>query len=234
VRVDTTYRSYPTPELDSIGNQICEEEINRITKLYVLELSESLESGKTYKITAEAPGYETVTATQELLPPPDILNVTYDPMSRPGLEGDLMDALNVTVQDIPNQDNYFEFNVFVKDKEQNNSFSCWDNEWSGRWTESFTPGVEAGNYGISLIKDDLFDAGTYNVELLTWHRDTAYYDMKVEVKMISRDKYLFSKSIQAYEYALGNPFAEPVIVHTNVENGQGVFSMENSTEVIIE
>lgn len=234
VKFDTTYRSYPTSELDSMGNQICEEEISRITRLYLLELSQSLESGKTYKMTAEAPGYETVTATQQLLPPPDILNVTYDPMSRPGLEGDLMDALNVTVQDIPNQDNYFEFDVFIKDKEQNNSFSCWNNDWSGRWTESFTPGTEPGYYGILLIKDDLFDGDTYNIELLTWHRDTAYYDIKVEVNMISRDKYLFSKSMQAYYNVEGNPFAEPVIVHTNVENGQGVFSMENSTEVIID
>ncbi len=231
VGFDTTYYT-SFLGVDSLGNPTFgESEIDRITRLYLLELSESLEIGKTYKMTAEAPGYESASAVQQLLPPPDILSVSYDPMSRPGLEGYVMDAFDIIVQDIPNQDNYFEFNVFIKNTYPNG----WGyGEWGKGWTESFTPGVEEGNRGSLLLKDDLFDASTYNVELLMWPQDTSYVDIKIEVNMISRDKYFFSKSMQAYFNAQGNPFAEPVIVHTNVENGQGIFSIENSTEVIID
>lgn len=230
VGFDTTYY-VSFLGVDSLGNPTFgEEEINRITRSYLLELSAPLGSGNTYKMTAEAPGYEAVSATQQLALPPDILSVSYDPMSRAGLDGYVMDAINVELQDVPDEDNYYEFNVLIKDKDPNN---YWSGAWRKRWTESFTPGVEDGNRG-SLIKDDLFEGGSYNIELLVWPEDTSYVDLKVEVNSISRDKYLFSKSMQAYYNADGNPFAEPVIVHTNVENGQGVFSMENSTEMIIE
>jgi len=230
VGLDTTYRSYATAT-DSLGNYIFEDIIDQITQLYLLKLSAPLEMGKTYKITAEATGYETISATQKLPSPPDILNVSYEPMSGIGMEGYLMDAYNVVIQDIPNQDNYFEFRVFSKGKFSGNILN---GEWHTEWTESLTPGVETGISGVSLIKDDLFDADTYNVKILAWPEDSTYNYLKVEVNMISRDKYLFSKSMPAYYNAEGNPFAEPVIVHSNVENGQGIFSLQNSTEWIIE
>jgi len=88
---------------------------------------------------------------------------------------------------------------------------------------------------VSLIKDDLFEDSSYNVELLFGPDDTTQLDIKLKIKSISRDKYFFSRSIYAYDSASGNPyFAEPVTVYTNVENGQGIFSIENKTEILIE
>mgnify|MGYP000099784837 CR=1 FL=1 len=231
MQIDTTYYS-AFLGLDSLGYPIYQQVgINSIIKSYSLELPAPLETGNIYKITAEATGYKTISATQQLPQALDILSVSYVPMSRPGMESYLMDALNISLQDIPNEDNYFELDVFVRNSNSND----WaDEPWRERWTESFTPGIEHGER-VSLIKDDLFEDSSYNVELLFGPDDTTQLDIKLKIKSISRDKYFFSRSIYAYESASGNPyFAEPVTVYTNVENGQGIFSIENKTEILIE
>jgi len=228
VSFDTTYYSVFIGT-DSIGNPIFEDEIRNINRIYLLELSAPLEDDKTYKITAEAPDFMTISATQRFPSLPNIVNVNYLPMSRPGLDGYVMDALDIQLQDTADEDNYYEFKIYSKGGGYNGG-----DDWRKEWTESFTPGVENGYYGVSLIRDELFKNSSYDIELLTWPEDTSYVDFKVEVNAISRDRYLFSKSMQAYYNADGNPFAEPVIVHTNVENGQGVFSIENTAEWVIE
>lgn len=222
---DTSYYPVPTGELDDEGNPIVEYLINRITYNYGLELSSPLEQEKTYKITAEAPNYKSVSATQKAPVPANVNGVEYLPMSRPGLEGYVMDALKIQLQDTPGSDEYYEFKVFR---------SYQNTSWGYTWIESITPGVEQGRSGTVYLTDNLFEGSTYDVELLVWPEDTTQIDFRIEINSITRDKYLFFKSLKAYEDALYNPFAEPVIVHTNVEDGQGVFSMENKTEVLVE
>jgi len=97
------------------------------------------------------------------------------------------------------------------------------------------PDARPSYQGAILIKDDLFKDSSYNIEVIGGNlNDTSNVDIKVKVSTISRDKYFYSQSLYAYENASGNPFAEPVIVYTNVENGQGIFSMEGKTEIIVE
>ncbi len=210
---------------DSLNMPILEPEIQPV---YKLDLTAPLQADKTYKITVEAPGFESASANQRLPLPPEINEVNYKPMSRTSVDGYLMDAFEIKLSDVPDEDNYYEFDIY----------RSWDNsgnpnEWDRMWTESLSPGTEQGDRGV-LLKDDLFENGSYSIEVLVWPEDTSYVDFKVEVKSISRDKYLFSKSLNAYYNAQDNPFAEPVIIHTNVENGQGIFSMENKSEFIIE
>ncbi len=223
---DTTFTYQFTGEFDDEGYPIYDEVIGNIFRTYLLELSAPLESGKIYKITAEAPDYEPVSAVQQVPILPNVSNPEYSPESRPNLDGYLMDALTIQLQDPLDSDDYYEFNVFLRYDQGGG--------WGSTWTESITPGVERGGNGTFLLNDNLFDGGTYNVELLVPPRDTAEVDFRIEINSISRDKYLFFKSLEAYYLAQDNPFAEPVIVHTNVENGQGIFSMENKTEIIIE
>jgi len=225
---DTLYHDVFIEWNDSLNAPVFEEEIESIRRIYKLDLATPLQADKTYKMTAEAPGYESISATQRLVGLPEVSEVIYRPMSRPSIDGYIMDAFEVKMDDVPGEENYYEFQIY----------RLWDNnydmgEWNRAWSESLTPGVEQGNWG-PLLQDDLFQDGSYNVELLVWPEDTSSVDIKIEIKSISRDKYLLSKSLEAYYNADGNPFAEPVIIHTNVENGQGIFSMENKTEFILE
>ncbi len=142
------------------------------------------------------------------------------------IEGKEQDIYKIALQDEGGIDNYYEFKLRVTYKSDPNS-SWYD------YVKSYTPYMEKVEES-QYLKDDAFDGETYHIELLSNKRDTTKYELKVEVNAITRDKYLFAKTLIAYTIAQDNPFAEPVIVHTNVENGQGIFSLQNTTEWIIE
>ncbi|MBK7409851.1 MAG: DUF4249 family protein [Saprospirales bacterium] len=54
--------------------------------------------------------------------------------------------------------------------------------------------------------------------------------LKVRLRSISRDRYLFLRTLDLYGNAQDNPFAEPVVVHDNIEKGVGIFSIETRDE----
>ena len=226
-RADTTYR-FDLLGFDHNGHPVFQEEFTNIFPCYHLNLSTPLEQGKTYKITAEVSDYVGISAIQQL---PAILNigtVTYLPVSGFSLNGYLMDVLQFTLEDVGGKDDYYEFKVYSGNGSISNA------NFYPRYIESYTLGIEQGKFGMLLLNDDLFDGNTYDIELLIRPEDTTYSEIHIEISSISRDKYLFAKSLEAYYNVEENPFAEPVIVHTNIENGQGIFSMENKTEIIIE
>jgi hypothetical protein len=49
----------------------------------------------------------------------------------------------------------------------------------------------------------------------------------VHLVHISREKYVYLRSLYQYQNADGNPFAEPVTVQGNFEGGVGLFSLES-------
>ena len=57
------------------------------------------------------------------------------------------------------------------------------------------------------------------------------------LKNHSEDYYMYKKTFNVYQSVRGNPFAEPVQVFSNIENGYGIFwicsnSSGNSNELI--
>jgi len=208
---------------DSQGYPIYEQVVRKITPYYQTDLSVPLQAGNTYKITAEAEGYPAISATQKFPLAPTVSDLIYKPMSRVDFEGYLSDAFEFQIHDAPEEDNYYAMAVY------DCSTFCNDN-----WTSSFTPGTVRGLDGVVLLNDNLFDGQSYGVELLSEAVDIAHRDLKVVVSAISRDGYFFSKSVEAYSIAEDNPFVEPVIIPTNVENGQGIFTIENRSEIIVE
>jgi len=185
-------------------------------------LNEPLQAGKRYKINVEAEDFEPVSATLKdfepvsatlMMPDAPIFDVVnYTNGSDIIIDEKEQDIYEIALQDEAGIDNYYEFKIHTYHK-----------YGFGVWTKK-----------SMYLKDDAFDGETYNIELLSNKRDTTIHNLKVEVIAITRDKYLFIKTLLAYKEAQGNPFAEPVIVHSNIENGQGLFSLQNSTEILIE
>lgn len=105
---------------------------------------------------------------------------------------------------------------------------------------SANPLVDVINFGEELIiNDNTFSGKRFE---LSFGLDSGYYDsnsdnttfLLVELSNISRDNYLFKKSLDASLRAEGNPFAEPVIVHNNLENGIGIFRTSNTSSFRID
>lgn len=57
--------------------------------------------------------------------------------------------------------------------------------------------------------------------------------LNIELQSITREAYLYMKSVNAYNYYNGDLFSEPVQVFTNMENGIGIFAGYSSSLKII-
>ena len=52
---------------------------------------------------------------------------------------------------------------------------------------------------------------------------------EISVSHLSENYYKFIKTRQLYNENDGNPFAEPVQIHSNVKNGVGIFALKKDT-----
>lgn len=77
-----------------------------------------------------------------------------------------------------------------------------------------------------MISDEFFSGSSYKISINTSTYNIAndsistYY---LYFKNISNELYLYKKTLNKYYNANGNPFAEPVRVYSNIENGMGIF-----------
>lgn len=111
----------------------------------------------------------------------------------------------------------------------------------------YAPGTTIGNvmpYDIYsddrvVVSDDhtlrgvLFDDGAFNgyeYELIIYspYRVTFANPLWFELASISKEYYNYLSSVITQNSAGDNPFAEPVIIKSNVQNGTGIFGARNS------
>ncbi len=185
-------------------------------------------SGNTYMLTAQAEGFPGVSATQIMPYPPTATLSQFINNSSVIVDDKRQDIFKITLEDDPDTNDYYEFRIFTRDKED----APYGN-WQERNLRSPYSQVITGEK-ILYLPDNSFNGESRQIELFSNSRDTTRLQIRVLINAITRDKYLFFQSVKAYQEAQYNPFAEPVIIHTNVENGQGIFSMENKTEIFIE
>lgn len=81
------------------------------------------------------------------------------------------------------------------------------------------------SYFNSYFSDEIFDGKSYNIRVTVdkWNFRGETNMVYVELASISKELYLYYISLSKHMYNQGDPFAEPVIVFTNIENGIGVF-----------
>lgn len=92
------------------------------------------------------------------------------------------------------------------------------------------------NNNGSVFSDELFNGGNYS---LSFTIDKGYLDymfnqmpsvndekpyLLVELRSISREYYQYQTTLESYWNADGNPFAQPVQVFSNINNGFGIFA----------
>lgn len=74
------------------------------------------------------------------------------------------------------------------------------------------------------FSDKLFDGQKCSIhsKLYNYYNEDLW--IYINLYSISKDYFKYLKSYDKYEEVDGNPFAEPVIVYSNIENGLGLFS----------
>jgi hypothetical protein len=193
----------------------------------------TVEPNVAYSITASAPNFNTVFAKNTAPSPVEILNV--DTLSRLG-QFERVRVFRINFNDPPDAENFY----LVKIVEiVNSTFTNWQGETIANIQTR--PIFISSNDVSADQRDEFHEYLTFSDELFNGQNKTfvcessSYYSMfgnnitisyQVEIRNISREMYNFRRSILLYSMVDGNPFAEPVRVFTNIENGFGIFGGE--------
>lgn len=194
---------------------------------------------KPYKLFVEKNGYKSITSTSKIPQPIAIDSITYiteftnDPFYAYMGKG----KINIYFQDNANESNYYT----VRISDSPDSYSEFITSDPAIVTEApanliYPDGLYHG-YG-AIFSDNLFNGKSYSLNLsfpLLYYPDTtAVQDSthKVILSSISEDLYKYDKSWEQRKDWLGqhNPFAEPVLIYNNIENGIGIFAGFSKSE----
>jgi hypothetical protein len=188
------------------------------------------EPGKIYTLRATAPGFQSIEANTRMPQPNGMGEVTFTDKEMsygyfPGIEG----TLKVTFQDNPNEQNYYQVQAYPLDSAQRRMSYY-----------SITPrrdrtgpelGMQEQLWLGTMFSDELYNSGQITlsnrvvvpVSETTWNGKTRHtHYLEVQVQQLTKDEYLFYKTLQSQRDNDGNPFAEYTQVHRNVTNGYGV------------
>ncbi|MEE9348625.1 MAG: DUF4249 domain-containing protein [Flavobacteriaceae bacterium] len=171
---------------------------------------------KAYTLSITAPNYETITATQ-----------TY-PTAVPILEASINEnTFKIKFNDNPTTEDFYLLKLYKEDLNNPGVFQS-------KWIEPFGNSSKYSGFCWDCV---IFNDGTFNgdnnVEIVVNHGylnpDTIY---KAVLYHVTEDYYKYDVSLLNSQNAEDNPFVEPVILHRNFDNGYGVFTLVNKTELL--
>ena len=221
------------------GDRVVGElKFNDAAQVYVFEDS-SLQAGETYSLRVSAPGFETIRATDTAPRPVPTFLLSYvvDDSSRfeerdsgdTWIRGDL--SIKFEIQDPPGQANYYQIRTFESYStekgilKQDGFISTKDPSIMADNSEG-SPFEEEGTFSgrAPYFRDTLFDGQSHEIELSCRFIEPEGRPFYLEILYISETFYDHLQSARLHVYTRDNPFAEPLNVHGNVENGYGIFA----------
>jgi len=186
----------------------------------------------TYRMDVSADGYESLSTTQVMPSKAKIQEVTYEFEKVPyDFNENLYDLLKVTIDDPADEENFYAFELYFTVKSSFNADTITFEAYS--FTDD--PVVEYGYDVGEIIPDISFNGNSYDLRLLQkseWSvsQGDELISANVIIYSLSKDYYFYETTRSLNSDAQGNPFAEPVLVHSNFENGFGVFTLNNAVE----
>ena len=179
--------------------------------------------------TVNHPDFTSVSATQVFPSAPQVsLELNYGATQ---LYGDISDELIITLKDIPGVNQHYIVSIDVH--LQNGTFTGQDtSEYYNLYWETEYPNSTRlwGQESALLLSEDGLDrdikfsaaTGVNPINFAMLH------EYRVKVSALSEEMYTFYKSYTAYENANGNPFAEPVVLYSNMSNNMGCFGVSTT------
>jgi hypothetical protein len=195
-------------------------------------------AGETYQLSVQQARFPMVSATQLMPPLPVIEEASAEEEGAFSEDGERLDALEIEIID-PAGDQYYAIQASVEQEIIQPGGDTVLSSYS-IWLESSDPILSQAfvrNQTALLCTDDAFDNRSYRFLVYTFDQlpfEDPNSRLIVRVTSLSRDAYLYLRSLEQYNQADGNPFAEPVTVHSNIEDGYGIFGLGNVARYVIE
>jgi len=182
----------------------------------------------TLLFTVNHPDFTSVSATQVFPSAPQVsVELNYGATQ---LYGEISDELIITLKDIPGVNQHYIVSIDVHFR---TALSGQDtSEYYNLYWETEYPNSTPlwGQGSALLLSEDGLDrnikfsaaTGINPIDFAMLH------EYRVKVSALSEEWYLFYKSYAAYENANGNPFAEPVVLYSNMSNNMGCFGVSTT------
>ncbi len=181
---------------------------NSIDKFYYInDINYKISSGKTYYIKASAGGFESVKGSSNVPYYNDNVKVSISKLEIDE-SGDNPNYVFIKIDDVAGQKNYYGIKAYHENENVNYELSLEDNAW--------------------VFSDNLGDGSEYIFKFIDYNLLISGDKIKVKIYQTNQEFYNFHYSFNNYQ--TGNPFAEPTIVYTNIENGLGICSGYSSKE----
>ncbi len=221
-----------TVELYKDGEPFYEFYYEPLTAEYMCDLNLDFTEG-TYTLKVDSPDYEAVEATQTMPKKAEILSTTYQFEAIPfDFDNDLFDLMTVKIQDPAGEENFYSFDVYFEITDTTNGSV----RKEGIYTDTDDPLFEFGYNIYHILPDVTFDGNTYDIRIVQnseWvgiGQNEKLSAAIVRITTLTKDLYIYETSRYINSDAQGNPFAEPVLVHSNIDDGFGVFTLQNIEE----
>ena len=182
----------------------------------------------TLLFTVNHPDFTSVSATQVFPSAPQVsVELNYGATQ---LYGEISDELIITLKDIPGVNQHYIVSIDVHFR---TALSGQDtSEYYNLYWETEYPNSTPlwGQGSALLLSEDGLDrnikfsaaTGINPIDFAMLH------EYRVKVSALSEEMYLFYKSYTAYENANSNPFAEPVVLYSNMSNNMGSFGVSTT------
>ena len=230
------------------------------TGIYFSSFTPSI--GKTYTLRVSKAGFESVEGTTIIPAPVAIQAVEADTITfenrgfnRNTQASFTLKEARITLNDPGNERNYYEISAYhyvdsfrgeldtlgnyvVTDTVRAVSpiYLKIDNPATSGVADEFA-GSEDPFGRILSFNDDYFNGKTYSLQLYPnvlsgW--DLAYTQLHLTLHTIDEARYRYLRSVDLQYKNEGNPFAEPVQVYSNVENGFGIVAGSSVSQVVVD
>ena len=196
-----------------------------------------------YIINVSAPNFNDVSASGFAPSPININNVNKTIQS---ISDETIYNFRITFNDPPSSEDFYMIEInkqevyYIYDVDSTildstsfeNPTSLSSRDVSADQREEFTNQI--------TFSDQLFNGQEKTLSVMTYDyifdigslADKTNYEIKLY--RLSKDYYLYKRSILAYRNVTGNPFAEPVRVFINVEGGFGIFAGLSYSNFLVE
>jgi hypothetical protein len=196
------------------------------------------EENKTYTLEVEHPNFTNITASDSLPSPITINNVDTSSILDP-INGDRL-QITINFDDPLNVQNFYLVETYsVNEYLLVYGLDTVERELDTIQQTMFLTDEVFQNGGSpwreqGLFNDLLFDGQSKTLEIeipsnfkgnendYEWSYNTI--GLRVYLHNISKSYYYYRSSLEQYQNASGNPFAQPVQVFSNIENGFGIFA----------
>ena len=179
--------------------------------------------GATYELEASADNYQPITAKTTVPSTPNVIDVKITAREPVNGQYFVRDKFDIVIKDDPDERNFYKINaipISLTEFPYLNPYIFYRNA-------NDPIDLSALDERIIVISDDEFNGQEYTIVLYGEIRGQRDNYRQIDFSLVSITEQEYRREIALERSGDDNPFAEPVIYNSNIENGYGVFSISS-------